>query len=266
MGERHCVGCGMELMGKVISLEHSLPRWLAREIEMPGVSLRHFIHDETQPEADCLLRGHKLNTFEARKVCSACNGGWMSRIESSAKSLILDLMNQKISIMTLTDAHRTALARWATKTAFMIAVVQTTRFDPPWKIFQNLGLREEDGPNGSIVLATQQAEMPKGFLYTCPWDYLSEGQPIQVRVGFSLHHLQFVVVIPILQAPRLVAASLGLHIPLWPLDQHILVRYRPAVTKFETPRRYLDYLTNLIQVGVVDRDKMVRVEAAESVG
>ena len=88
----------------------------------------------------------------------------MSRIETSAKSLILHLMNQKTSIMTLTDADRTALARWATKTAFMIAVVQTTRFDLPWGIFQNLGLHEEDGPNGSIVLATLQPQMPKEFL------------------------------------------------------------------------------------------------------
>jgi len=266
MGDRHCLGCGTELTGEVITLEHSLPQWLAREIEMPGVALRHFMHDETQPEADRLLRSHGLGTFGARKVCRGCNGGWMSRIETSAKSLILHLMNQKTSIMTLTDADRTALARWATKTAFMIAVVQTTRFDLPWGIFQNLGLHEEDGPNGSIVLATQQPQMPKGFLYTCPWDYLSEGQPIQVRFGFSVHHLQFVVVIPILQAPRMVAATLGLHIPLWPLDQHILVSYQPALTQFETSHRYLDYLTNLIHVGVVDREKMVRMEAVESAG
>ncbi len=60
MGDRHCLGCGTELTGEVITLEHSLPQWLAREIEMPGVALRHFMHDETQPEgesADALLAG-----------------------------------------------------------------------------------------------------------------------------------------------------------------------------------------------------------------
>lgn len=42
--------------------------------------------------------------------------------------------------------------------------------------------------------------------------------------------------------------------------------HQPALTQFETPHRYLDYLTNLIQVGVVDREKMVRMEAVESAG
>jgi|ERR1700733_14332144 len=50
MGDRHCLGCGTELTGEVITLEHSLPQWLAREIELPGVGLRHFMHDETKPE------------------------------------------------------------------------------------------------------------------------------------------------------------------------------------------------------------------------
>ena len=60
----------------------------------------------------------------------------MSRLESAAKPLILDLMRQKISIMTLTDEARTVLSRWAAKTAFIVSVVQTIRFELPWQIFQ----------------------------------------------------------------------------------------------------------------------------------
>jgi hypothetical protein len=179
----------------------------------------------------------------ARKVCRGCNGGWMSRIESSAKSLILDLMNQKTSIMTLTDADRTALARWATKTAFMIAVVQTTQFDLPWEIFQKLGSHEPGGTERldcSRDPATADAER---ILI-----YVSLG----LSIGGTAHSGALWIFRPPFAirrghsdsgSPRVVAATLGLHIPLWPLDQHILVSYQPALTQFETPHRYVDSLT-----------------------
>jgi hypothetical protein len=74
MTARTCLGCGIELTSEVVTLEHALPQWLAKEIEMPGVSLNHFVHDESKPE-DALLRRHKLNTFGSKKICCDCNGG-----------------------------------------------------------------------------------------------------------------------------------------------------------------------------------------------
>jgi len=53
------------------TLEHILPQWLASEIEMPNVQLKHFRHDEDKPENE-LLRSHGLNTFTTRQVCAGC--------------------------------------------------------------------------------------------------------------------------------------------------------------------------------------------------
>jgi hypothetical protein len=259
MMNRTCLGCGVELTGEVITMEHALPQWLAKEIEKPGVKLRHFLHDENKPE-DTPLGSHGLNTFGAKKVCCTCNNGWMSRLESEAKPLILGLMRQKTSIMTLTDAERLVLSRWAVKTAFMITVVQKIQFELPWTFFQNLGNQENDGPNGCFVLGAQQPALPEGFLYTCPSDGFSEGKAIQVRVGFSIHHLHFVSVIPIVQAPRMVRDAAGLHVPLWPLDLHVLAGYRTTPKAFATAHRFLDYLTNLVEVGVVEKKAMVHLE------
>src|ERR1700741_4799613 len=66
MMNRTCLGCGVELTGEVITMEHALPQWLAKEIEKPGVKLRHFLHDENKPE-DTPLGSHGLNKFGAKK-------------------------------------------------------------------------------------------------------------------------------------------------------------------------------------------------------
>jgi hypothetical protein len=169
-------------------------------------------------------------------------------------------MRQETSIMMLSDSDRLTLSRWAVKTAFMITVVQTIRFDLPWPVFQNLGEQESSGPNGCFVLASQQPLLPEGFLYTCPSDGFCEGNPIQVRVGFSIHHLHFVVVIPISQEPRMVRTAAGLHVPLWPLELHLLAGYQSTPKSFDTAHRFLDYLTNLVEVGVVENKTAVRLE------
>jgi hypothetical protein len=259
MAKRTCLGCGVELTGEVVTLEHALPQWLAKEIELPGVSLKHFLHDETKTE-DKLLRSYKLNTFGSKKVCDVCNNGWMSRLETEAKPYILELMHQKTSILSLSDGARQILSRWAVKTSFMISVVQSLQFDLPWAIFQNLGKHEEEGPHGTFVLASQQAHLPKGFLYTCPSDGFSDGKPVQLRVGFSIHHLQFVVVIPIVEGPRMVRVAATVHAPLWPLNLHVLASYKPTPSLFGTPNLFLDYLTNLVEVAMVSSKDMVRLE------
>ena len=259
MATRTCLGCGVQLTGEVVTLEHALPKWLAKEIEQPGVSLKQFLHDEGKPE-DTLLRRYQLNTFGTKKVCRVCNNGWMSRLESEARPHILNLMHQKTSILTLTDDARRILSRWAVKTAFMISVVQMIQFELPWSVFQNLGERESEGPDKCFVLASQQPNMPKGFLYTCPSDGFVEGKPVQLRIGFSIHHLHFVVVIPIVQGLRMVRVAAALHVPLWPLDLHVLAAYKAAPENIGSPNQFLDFLTNLVEVGMVSNEKVVRIE------
>jgi hypothetical protein len=260
MANKACLGCGADLTSESATLEHVLPQWLAKEIERPGINLEHSLHDERRPEQDTVLRSHGLNKFATRKVCAACNNGWMSRLESGAKPLILGLMYQKTSILTLTDEARLVLSRWATKTAFMISRVQSMQFELPWATFQRLGEYEKEGPQGCLVLGSQQPGLPKGFLYTCPSDEFPVGTPVQLRVGFSIHHLHFVVVIPIVEGLRMISAGAAVHVPMWPLDLQILSGYKPVPEKIETPNAFLDFLTNLVAVGIVQRKSVVHLE------
>jgi hypothetical protein len=259
MTKRTCLGCGIELSGDVATLEHILPKWLASEIKQPNVNLKHFVHDEEKAE-DTVIRSHGLNTFTTKQVCGTCNNGWMSRLETESKPLILSLMHLNSSVLMLTDEERRTLSRWATKTAFMIAAVQTTQFDLPWHIFQSLGKVETCGPDGCFVFASQQANLPKGFLYTSPSDYFSKEAPIQVRLGFSIDHLHFVVVIPFDDEPRVAKIVAGIHTPLWPLQIGVLAYYQPIPKALTTANLYLDFLTNLIEVGVLKKHEMVGLE------
>jgi hypothetical protein len=79
----------------------------------------------------------------------------------------------------------------------MIASAQQRIMDLPWQLFQQLGEEPERVPTECFVLATQLPFLPKGFLYAGPSDTLPETGPFQVRVGFSIHQLHFVVVIPL---------------------------------------------------------------------
>lgn len=101
----------------------------------------------------------------------------------------------------------------------MIASAQKTIRDVPWYLFRKLAEKPQTVPCDCFVLAGQLPFLPRGFLYACQGDVLPQGQQhtVQMRVGFSIHHLHFVVVIPMIAAERVVRSA-GLHLPIWPLD------------------------------------------------
>jgi hypothetical protein len=110
---------------------------------------------------------------------------------------------------------------------------------------------EEAGPERCVVFACQQPNLPKGFLYTNPSDYFSGEITIQVRFGFSIHQLHFVVVVPFDKKPRVARIAAGIHTPLWPLGLICAAVYKNIPTELKTVHEYLHFLTSLIEVGVV---------------
>jgi len=249
MANSNCVGCGKPFTEVARSREHILPEWLAQEVEQPHLNLNQYRHDEDKVE-DELLRSHDLGSFVIKNVCSACNNGWMSRLEGRAKPILVELMNMRTSLLQLSTDQRTTLSAWAIKTAFMIASAQQSITDLPWHLFRQLGEEPERVPTECIVLAAQLQFLPKGFLYACPTDILpGSGRPTQIRVGFSVDHLHFVVVIPQFSAERVLRTS-GVHIPIWPLDMEIRVVYEnfPTLT---SPGDLINALVGLVSAGIV---------------
>lgn len=256
MAKRVCVGCTVPLTNENISREHILPEWLAPEVHQPELSLKQYRHDEDKRE-DELLRSHDLGSFVIKNVCRDCNNGWMSNLEGRAKPILLGLMDMKTSLLQLSEDERSVISAWAIKTAFMIASAQKSLPELPWHLFRELANTPQSIPAQCIVVAAQLPFLPKSFLYACPTDHMSGNATfIQVRVGFSINKLHFVVIIPFLEADRIVRTS-GVQLPLWPLDLEILVAHKHFAT-LTSPNDLINFLTNLVEAGVLpDRQNPV---------
>ena len=164
-------------------------------------------------------------------------------------------MHMKASLLQLSREDRSTVSAWAIKTAFMIASAQQSAGELPWHLFRRLAEEPETVPTKCFVVAAQLPFLPKGFLYASPGDILPQYQdPVSIRVGFSIHQLHFVVVLPLLEAERVLRTS-GVQLPIWPLDLEILVRYEnfPTIT---VPGDLINFLTGLVHAGIVyKRDK-----------
>lgn len=247
MAERRCVGCGEVLTEASRTREHILPQWLAAELKIPNTNLKHFLHDNPK-DRDELLREHSLGTFVIKNVCATCNSGWMSRLENQAMPILLGLMNLKPALLGLSEEDRTTISIWAIKTAFMIASAQQTKMDLPWALFRRLAGEPGEYPTECPVVAAQ-LPVPTGFLYACPGDEQERDGPLcEVRVGLTLRHLHFVVVIPFTAGERMIRAT-GIHVPIWPLQSEILVRFENFRVTTD-PKELINLLTNLVEAGI----------------
>lgn len=254
MANRRCVGCDVELSGGLATREHALAQWLADEIELPGVNLKQYLHDEDRTEDD-LLRSHGLNNFAIKIVCANCNGGWMSRLENQARPFLLGLINQRSALRDLPPDGRLVVSRWAVKTAFMILSIQSSKYELPWYRFNNLGAAEESGPDGCFVLAAQLAMLPNGFSYTCHPNILSEAEaPVQFRLGFAVNRMHFVVIIPVLEGQRVLRFDPNIHVPLWPATSvGFAIPHDSYPAGFDSVGRMQDFLTGLVEAGIAGR-------------
>lgn len=119
--QRLCIFCG----GTGMSKQHIVPDWLK------NVLPRESEDQHTQEITSVLImpnsaanvdvtpivkNGHQWSR-KARNVCSSCNSGWMSQIETNAKDLLTNLMLGKH--ITLTSNDQKALINWITLTTIM---------------------------------------------------------------------------------------------------------------------------------------------------
>lgn len=95
--------------------EHVFPQWISRILQqLPGDGNFHIASsDPDLPSYECSIIALTTNA-----VCRACNGGWMSDLESVVSPLLSGAITA--SSTTLPDHHHKTLATWAAKTAMML--------------------------------------------------------------------------------------------------------------------------------------------------
>lgn len=110
---RKCIFCG----GNVNSKEHIYSRWthdLLPRVE--GSSYNEDFHTFKDPKSfgtvEVKSRPGDVATKKVRAVCTACNNGWMNRVEGLAKPILTPLI--KGESITLNLDSQSIIARWIT--------------------------------------------------------------------------------------------------------------------------------------------------------
>src|SRR5579863_2892239 len=112
---RNCIFCN-DLLTGVRAREHAIPQWLQEHL---GITEEQLLLAVAQSTDDSVLESRKQSTsnFVEGRVCERCNNGWMSRLETEAMDVLKPLIAGTASLLSVSDATRTILAKWATKTA-----------------------------------------------------------------------------------------------------------------------------------------------------
>lgn len=113
---RRCVFCGAQ--GK-LSPEHAVPCWAEKAIPGEGdfTSRSATMAGETRWEKTAPVLDQTV-----RRVCNACNTGWMHRLEDACIPLLRPAIRLEGHV-TLDPASQRTVATWITKTAMMIEFV-----------------------------------------------------------------------------------------------------------------------------------------------
>ena len=61
------------------------------------------------------------DAYREGSVCTACNTGWMSDLETKARPVLTELVDGRLAIGSLADPQRDLVSRWYVKTALMLA-------------------------------------------------------------------------------------------------------------------------------------------------
>jgi hypothetical protein len=117
-GQRVCIFCCAD----ADSREHIFPSWLNDLIVVDGADAHQFLVLSGELAQQRSYRARTVASQTARVVCTACNNGWMSSLEQSAKPVIGPMIvNSKTN---LGSGQQLLIARWAIKTAMVAESAQ----------------------------------------------------------------------------------------------------------------------------------------------
>jgi len=110
------------------SEEHPIALWLIERMQSTKKPIRVEKRTASSIEA---RPPHLLKNLSVRKVCSSCNSGWMSALETwfqSAGGLLIEPTWPQLADTIISNLQGDQLAKWALKTVIMLD--QTGLMDP----------------------------------------------------------------------------------------------------------------------------------------
>lgn len=226
----HCIFCGGERLTK----EHLWPAWM-RNVLGPSISSSHSYATGGPLRLRKITdRTGSIQSRKLRIVCAHCNNGWMSRLQSNVKDILVPLIRGQHILLNDADHHR--ISAWAMMFTMVLefldphtlATTQQERKEfsivpapnNEWMIW--LG-QSNDWPRWDFYhygwLHGEQADDGK-FLATTPLSARTaptcNSQTTTIRVGQLLVHTYSTRTPAVHVDPIMFALTHGLHL-LWPL-------------------------------------------------
>jgi hypothetical protein len=103
------------------SKEHVSPEWLLAYLDVreEAITPTRFSVKSGKPVV-VDTRRHRMDSLLAGDVCTPCNTGWMSDLETETKPLLTSLITSDRVVVELRPEERATLARWTAKTAYSL--------------------------------------------------------------------------------------------------------------------------------------------------
>jgi hypothetical protein len=255
---RACIFCHTPLSG-VRSEEHAIPRWLMKYLGITDAQLYLAV---AQSRDDFIVkdRKHVAGNFVEGRICGSCNKGWMRDLEEQTSELLKPLIEGRVSLLSISDDERVKLAKWATKTAFVISHAAPLQKVPPKD--QMRYLKENVGAiPPRVEVFGQQSLANGGFrqIQRNKWRHIAATTGKQIsppegsyKIAFQFRRLMLLVAywsdpeaLPIISA--------GIHIPLWPINKlHITYHEQLPALDINDPIGPLDRFCSTLAVADLD--------------
>lgn len=189
-----CLFCKAQLSAVDRSIEHVIPQWLQIEWNLKKKQLEPTHLDKNFKIIS--QRKHDFSSFVSGDICANCNNGWMSKLENTAKNLILNLAAGRTHVGRLSHDEALLIARWTAKTAFVMHASSNWRRVIPedhYRILDTNSYNLPDGVfvighsfNGSKIFSWSQTTTwtIQGIIKECQIDNLhAVGYKISFRIG-----------------------------------------------------------------------------------
>jgi len=221
---KQCLFCGANLAGNR-SIEHVFPQWLQVKygLSTEGVLQTHFSADGKVLSS----RHHNLSKHVCGRVCTTCNNGWMSQLETDTMPLICALAERKVTLNDLNSEQCFLLAFWACKTAYALHAASNYRMIVPKIHMRFLSTQPRELPKGVSVFGHQfNCTEPFVWWQSPTWqvsadektltdDFLTIIRNTAYKISFSINNLALIVAYNPFDDMSLVLWKY-FHFPIWP--------------------------------------------------
>ena len=212
--EVECLACGTT--SSPASREHVFAKWLLTALaalEVPIGLFREFGDGTTQRQRQDI----KLDSFKLKRLCEACNNGWMADLENLAKPLILAIIKGERSLAAFDEDERRALAKWAGKTAIIESHAVGAESPVSGEYLRFMRKREDNVPGGFAVAACNHSMLGVGHLQVgVIRDLIGGGIAAGNIIIIVLPVVAFACAFPMIPTPFETRCVSPPYVPLWP--------------------------------------------------